>query len=437
MLFLSSGTKTSTVLVSIFLLMFCVAPLHAYDYSFTSITVKVSCGNDTIEGVEVCDGTDFGGQACNNYLDPFGSPFLQGELSCSNTCDQIYTSYCSLCGNGVKEGYEQCDGGDFGLTASGTPVNCRQYGYNSGTLGCSGACNVSVMNCSSVGLTEPGNAGSQGGGSGGSSGGPGGGNAGGGNAGPAAGFDPGSNLAPKDTRVVVIGKAYPGSDVNILIDGKQIGIVRANPKADFYFETDKIAPGVVGMGLWAEDGRGRKSALQNFTFRVSSGAVTTISGAYLAPSIDVDKPVVARGEILKVAGVTVPASNVTIYVHSNTEVIKQSSSTANGEWTYNFDTTPLDGDAYHVVKATFETVSTTSGLIKSGFSKAVSFYVGKSSSNTGTCPGADLNKDKKVNLIDFSILLFYWGTNNTCADQNHNGKVDLIDFSIMLYNWTG
>lgn len=434
MFFRFFGAKIVFIFVSFFLLAFCLAPVSAYDYSFTSITVKVSCGNDMKEGMEVCDGTDFGGLLCQDYQDPLGAFYLQGELYCTNTCDQIQTSFCSNCNNGIKEGYEQCDGTDFGLTASGTPVTCRQYGYNSGTLGCSSSCNVSVMNCASVGLTEPGNAGSQGGGgqpAGGSSGG----NPGGGGA--PGGFDPGSNVPPKDTKVVVIGKAYPGSEVNILIDGREIGIVRANAKADFYFESDKITPGVISMGLWAEDGKGRKSALQNFTFRVSSGAVTTISGAYLAPSIDIDKPVVARGEILKVSGITVPESGVTIYVHSNEEVIKNASSTSKGEWSYNFDTTPLEGEAYHVVKATFEAKSTSSVLIKSGFSKAVSFYVGKSSSNTGTCPGADLNKDKKVNLIDFSILLYYWGTSNTCADQNHNNKVDLIDFSIMLYNWTG
>ena len=56
---------------------------------------------------------------------------------------------------------------------------------------------------------------------------------------------------------------------------------------------------------------------------------------------------------------------------------------------------------------------------------------------SATCKGADLNHDGKVNLIDFSILLFYWGTNNACADQNHDGKVNLTDFSILLYNWTG
>ena len=44
----------------------------------------------------------------------------------------------------------------------------------------------------------------------------------------------------------------------------------------------------------------------------------------------------------------------------------------------------------------------------------------------------DLNGDGRVNLVDFSILLFYWGTNNECADQNLDGTVDLIDFSLQL-----
>jgi hypothetical protein len=48
-----------------------------------------------------------------------------------------------------------------------------------------------------------------------------------------------------------------------------------------------------------------------------------------------------------------------------------------------------------------------------------------------------LNADKKVNLTDFSILLYNWGTKNPCADQNHDGNVNLIDFSIMMFNWTG
>jgi hypothetical protein len=53
------------------------------------------------------------------------------------------------------------------------------------------------------------------------------------------------------------------------------------------------------------------------------------------------------------------------------------------------------------------------------------------------CGVADLNCDGLVNLIDFSILLFHWGTSNPIADINGDGTVDLIDFSIMLFNWTG
>lgn len=50
---------------------------------------------------------------------------------------------------------------------------------------------------------------------------------------------------------------------------------------------------------------------------------------------------------------------------------------------------------------------------------------------------ADLNKDKKVNIVDFSILLFNWKTSDPVADINQDGMVNLTDFSIMLANWTG
>lgn len=54
------------------------------------------------------------------------------------------------------------------------------------------------------------------------------------------------------------------------------------------------------------------------------------------------------------------------------------------------------------------------------------------------CRGADLNFDGKVNIVDFSILLYFWGQKNPtniCADINSNGIVDIVDFSIMMYWW--
>jgi hypothetical protein len=50
----------------------------------------------------------------------------------------------------------------------------------------------------------------------------------------------------------------------------------------------------------------------------------------------------------------------------------------------------------------------------------------------------DLNNDNRVDLVDFSILLFNWGVpEDSIADLNKDGKVDLVDFSILLYWWTG
>ena len=58
---------------------------------------------------------------------------------------------------------------------------------------------------------------------------------------------------------------------------------------------------------------------------------------------------------------------------------------------------------------------------------------------TSAATKGDLNNDKKVNLVDFSIEAYWYKKKNPPAnvDLNHDGKVDLIDFSIMAYYWTG
>jgi len=93
-------------------------------------------------------------------------------------------------------------------------------------------------------------------------------------------------------------------------------------------------------------------------------------------------------------------------------------------------------EEFHTAKALFQAATTDGNIIKSGFSRSVSFHVGKIGGIV-PCPEADLNHDTRVNLTDFSILLFHWGADDVCADQNQNGTVDLIDFSIMMYYWTG
>lgn len=59
-----------------------------------------------------------------------------------------------------------------------------------------------------------------------------------------------------------------------------------------------------------------------------------------------------------------------------------------------------------------------------------------------SCFKYDLNCDGRVNLVDFSILAYWWKRPLTAVakqrvDFNGDGKVDLVDFSILAYHWTG
>ena len=52
----------------------------------------------------------------------------------------------------------------------------------------------------------------------------------------------------------------------------------------------------------------------------------------------------------------------------------------------------------------------------------------------------DLNKDNRIDIVDLSILLYYYkqeGQKISQYDLNGDGKVDLIDVSILMYHWTG
>jgi hypothetical protein len=76
-------------------------------------------------------------------------------------------------------------------------------------------------------------------------------------------------------------------------------------------------------------------------------------------------------------------------------------------------------------------------------SSLITFKVGNknitSAKSTGCPPKGDLNGDCKVDLIDFSIMAYWYKRPNPpeLVDLNGDGKVDLIDFSILAYYWTG
>ena len=112
----------------------------------TSCTLDLSlcdspCGNGLLDANESCDGPKLNGQSCASQ------GFASGTLSCQSTCDGFDTSQCmanpsDVCGNGVRQGSEECDGTDLG------PNRCEMFGFDGGNLACiPGSCLLDVSGC--------------------------------------------------------------------------------------------------------------------------------------------------------------------------------------------------------------------------------------------------------------------------------------------------
>jgi len=264
---------------------------------------------------------------------------------------------------------------------------------------------------------------------------------GGGGGGGAGGFDIISNLA---NEVFFKGIAYPKSKVSLLKDAQIVATTVAGEDARFEIRISGITSGSHNFGVIAEDQQGNKSTIHQFNFILTSGVTTVVSGIFIAPTIQVDKLEVSKGEPISILGQSIPNATISIIVNSEKQIIQKAKSDKYGAWLYKLDTSVLEfGD--HSAKAnaaTEEDIST--------FSKSVGFKVGTKNILTPKTEKPEVSKvdsngDGKINLIDFSVMAYWYrrplgsAPKNTKerVDINKDGKVDLIDFSILAYYWTG
>lgn len=275
------------------------------------------------------------------------------------------------------------------------------------------------------------------GGSGGSGGGGGGGS--GSDTGDTAGGGFESTDAPYrsgDGRVIISGYAYPNSTVGILVDGNFFDTTSANSSGVYSITLDEIARGVYTFGVYAQGDDNVKSSTFSTSFTVTGARTSALSNVNVSPSILVSPDPVDPGQTLTVSGYSLPDADITIQNgRNNTNSPKEYSavSDSQGRWTTTIDTTGFSVDTYQI-RAKAE----QSGGASTHYSEYTFYGVGQ---EADVPLNADLNRDGKVNLIDFSILLFWWnstgGDSDPPADINRDGSVSLTDFSILLFNWTG
>lgn len=180
------------------------------------------------------------------------------------------------------------------------------------------------------------------------------------------------------------------------------------------------------VGMFQEDGAGRRSSTVSFTITVNAGSTQSFSNIYFSPTIAISSTTVRVGDTLNIYGVAQPAAIINGTINSDPIPFTTGS---DGNGIYNFPWTVTVAPGLH---STFD--KSTNGTLVSDLSQVLGFQVNPN------CRGADLNQDGRVNLTDFSILLFNWAQSppgNRCADINSDGTVNLTDFSIMLFAWTG
>jgi hypothetical protein len=307
-----------------------------------------------------------------------------------------------VCGNGIKEIGEACDGNDFG------GLTCFNFGFSGGSLSCNSDCTINTSACTSP---PP----------------------------PSVGGGGGGYVPPQTGNLIISGRAYPNSEVFLLKDGQLTLKVGVGSDGKFTFTLSNISPGNYLYTLYAEDQKGNKSTLYNFPVFINSGQTIEVSNIILSPTIDVDKLEVKRGEPLTIFGAATPKAEVLISVSSEKEMFFKVPANDDGSYLYQLDTDLLEvGDHYTKSK----TILAQQYI--SNYSRVVSFKVGQTNvlKKPGKCPlVGDFNTDCLVNLIDFSIMAYWYKrpltTEGKKMDLNNDGKVDLIDFSILAYWWTG
>jgi len=243
--------------------------------------------------------------------------------------------------------------------------------------------------------------------------------------------------------VILSGRAYPGSTITVLKDAQIAVTTVAGPDAKFTVSLTNLSGGQYTFSVYGTDKNANRSAPFSFPTYVTPDTTTTIGGIFLSPTISIDKSEVKRGDTLVIFGQSAANASVTIVVNSENEIFASALSDAQGVYLYNLDTSPLEYGGHKT-----KSKGAVAGEI-SPFGQQVGFIVGTKNVLipvlSTRCPTrGDVNGDCKVNLIDFSIVAYWYKRTltGTFIDiektmLNADGKVDLVDFSIMAYYWTG
>lgn len=231
------------------------------------------------------------------------------------------------------------------------------------------------------------------------------------------------------------GMASPFSKITILNNGVIAKTIIADASARFSASITGLSAGTYNFSVFGVDSNKVKSLTFSFPVYVKKETTIDISGIFLSPTISIDKSEVKKGDNIVVFGQTVPNTQIDIVFNSDQEIIKKVKTDLSGLYSYIMNTSPLQYGEHKVKSKAM--IDEEINAISAELPFTVG-YANKLVDNCSTIRG-DVNCDGKVNLTDFSIVVYWYKKVGfpPIVDINSDGKISLIDFSIMAFNWTG
>lgn len=224
-----------------------------------------------------------------------------------------------------------------------------------------------------------------------------------------------------DSNITATTIACPGGNPSICQD----------PTDNGYFEEtiSGLTAGVYEFGIYSVDNTVSPGNLSTptiiRTIPIFQGLPVSTDVITLPPTIAVDKINMLRPERQIIRGQGKPDSNIRGIFNFTNPSSYDVFSENDGTWEIE-NPEVLSLGQNHV----YSVVQGGTGAI-SEFSKIIGFNVLMS---------ADLNLDTEIDILDFSVLMFNYGSttpDDWAADINDDTLIDLSDFSIMMFNWTG
>ena len=160
------------------------------------------------------------------------------------------------------------------------------------------------------------------------------------------------------TTMTFTGRSSPNAQITITEGGVTAGTTLTDSSGLFSKSLLFQEPEVHDYSLYATDTNGTNTSTINYSVSLIAGTETTLSNIILPATVSISGTGIARGDALRIFGLAVPSSTITIFIiGTGTDINKTTTSDVNGSWEYSFDTSVLSVGSFY----TYVKVSTTDG----------------------------------------------------------------------------